>query len=75
MAVRKTREVPDFEGGTFKTTAIWDTFDYGQIEGDVRRLHSKIGKYEKEIGFDEIDPTVFVENPEMPRPEVQAADD
>ncbi|WP_295814867.1 acyl-ACP desaturase [uncultured Deinococcus sp.] len=80
--IRKTREVPDFEGHNPRTTAIWDTFDYGQIEGDVRRLHAKIGDYEKEIGFDQYDPTVFVENPEVPgrgQPEPggsgQAADD
>ncbi|MFC4639075.1 acyl-ACP desaturase [Deinococcus hohokamensis] len=65
--IRKTREVPDFDGGNFKTTAIWDTFDYGQVEGDVRRLHVKIQDYEKDIGFDLYDPTEFVENPEVPR--------
>ncbi|GGK28972.1 hypothetical protein GCM10008955_23380 [Deinococcus malanensis] len=73
--IRKTREVPDFDGGNFKTTAIWDTFDYGMVEGDVRRLHVKIQDYEKEIGFDQYDPTEFVENPEVPRREGAAADD
>ena len=73
--IRKTREVPDFEGGNFKTTAIFETFDYGQIEGDVRRLHTKIQDYEKEIGFDMVDPTEFIENPEVPRSDGQAADD
>ncbi|MEW6420768.1 MAG: acyl-ACP desaturase [Deinococcota bacterium] len=73
--IKKTREVPDFEGGNFKTTAIWDTFDYGAVEGDVRRLHVKIQEYEKEIGFDLYDPTEFVENPEVPKKPGQAADD
>lgn len=45
-----TREVPTFEGEATQRTAIWDTFDYGLIEGDVRRLHLKIRKYEEEIG-------------------------
>jgi len=73
--IRKTREVPDFEGKNARTTAIFDTFDYGQIEGDVRRLHVKIQDYEKEIGFDKLDPTEFVENPEVPKQGGQAADD
>ncbi|GGR94060.1 acyl-ACP desaturase [Deinococcus sedimenti] len=73
--IRRTREVPDFDGGNFKTTAIWDTFDYGAVEGDVRRLHVKIQEYEKEIGFDAIDPTEFIENPEVPREGPSAADD
>ncbi|WP_104989571.1 acyl-ACP desaturase [Deinococcus sp. NW-56] len=73
--IKKTREVPDFEGGNHKTTAIFDTFDYGAVEGDVRRLHAKIQDYEKEIGFDRFDPTEFVENPEVPKKEGQAADD
>ncbi|WP_420594926.1 acyl-ACP desaturase [Deinococcus sp.] len=73
--LKKTREVPDFDGGNFKTTVIWDTFDYGMVEGDVKRLHVKIQDYEKGIGFDDIDPTEFVKNPEAPQKIVQAADD
>ncbi|GEM47859.1 acyl-ACP desaturase [Deinococcus cellulosilyticus] len=67
--IKKTREVPDFEGEQARTTIIWDTFDYGAIEGDVKRLHVKIQDYEKKIGLDELDPTEFVENPEVPRKE------
>ena len=63
--IKNTRLVPTYEGDA-QLTAIWDSFDYGLVEGDVRRLHGKIGRYEEEIGFDEIDPTVFVENPEWP---------
>lgn len=76
--IRKTREVPDFEGGNFGTTAIWDTFDYGQVEGDVKRLHVKIEEYEKGIGFDLYDPTTFIANPAVPKSasgDGQAADD
>ena len=57
--------VPTSEGDTQLTT-IWNSFDYGLVEGDVRRLHGKIGKYESEIGCDTIDPTTFVPNPECP---------
>lgn len=77
--IRKTREVPDFDGHNHQTTAIFDTFDYGMVEGDVKRLHLKIQDYEKEIGFDTVDPTEFVENPAVPRTGSksggQAADD
>lgn len=64
--IKATREVPDFEGQTTQQTAIWTSFDYGLVEGDLRRLHVKIQDYEKEIGFAELDPTEFVENPEVP---------
>lgn len=66
--IRRTRLVPT-EDGVMRDTAIWDTFDYGLIEGDVKRLHRKIGAYEAEIGFDAIDPTTFVPNPEWPTSE------
>lgn len=57
--IRKTREVPDFEGNTVATTAIWDSFDYGLVEGDVKRLHAKIQKFETEIGFSQLDPSTL----------------
>ncbi|ADV67309.1 acyl-ACP desaturase [Deinococcus maricopensis] len=65
--IKATREVPDFEDDSRVQTIIWDTFDYGSVEGDVRRLHVKIQDYENEIGFSELDPTEFIENPEVPR--------
>lgn len=64
--IKATREVPTFEGDSTQQTAIWSSFDYGLVEGDVKRLHVKIEKYEQEIGFSELDPTEFVENPEVP---------
>ena len=65
--IKATREVPDFEGSGKIQTAIWDTFDYGAIEGDVKRLHVKIQDYEKGVGFDAVDPFEFVTNPEVPK--------
>ncbi len=67
--IKRTRLVPSPEeqGERLQQSAIFDTFDYGLIEGDVRRLHDKIGRYEKEIGFDELDATTFVANPEVPK--------
>jgi acyl-[acyl-carrier-protein] desaturase len=64
--IKKSREVPNFEEDGVVPTIIWDTFDYGAVEGDVKRLHAKIQDYEAGIGFDEIDSTEFVENPEVP---------
>lgn len=64
--IKATREVPDFEGRDKQPTAVWDSFDYGQVEGDVERLHVKIQRYEQEIGFADLDPTEFVVNPEVP---------
>ena len=63
--IKRTRIVP-LEGGGELGTAIWDSFDYGLVEGDVRRLYTRVADYEQEIGFADIDPTVFVRNPEVP---------
>lgn len=67
--IKATREIPDFDGEQKQQTAIWSSFDYGLVEGDIKRLHLKIHHYEKEIGFADLDPTEFVENPEVPRSE------
>ncbi len=64
--IKKTRLVPTDDESAMHQTALWDSYDYGLVEGDVKRLFGKIGKYEQEIGFDQIDPTVFVKNPEYP---------
>lgn len=64
--LKRTREVPGFDESDRHATAIWETFDYGQIEGDVQRLHLKINQFEAEIGFSDLDPTEFVPNPERP---------
>ncbi|MEX2534701.1 MAG: acyl-ACP desaturase [Trueperaceae bacterium] len=64
--LQRTRLVPTENGAAMQQTAIFDTFDYGLIEGDVKRLHQKVARYEAEIGFDEVDPMIFVPNPEVP---------
>lgn len=71
--LKRTREVPTEDGAKIQQTAIFETFDYGLVEGDVRRLHDKIVRYEAEIGFDEVDPTTFVRNPEVPEGEATEA--
>lgn len=64
--IKLTREVPTFDGDDKIPTIIWDTFDYGSISGDVKRLHAKIQQYEREVGLSELDPTEFVLNLEVP---------
>ena len=64
--LKLTREVPTFDAESIQQTAIWNSFDYGRVEGDVKRLHVRIQDYEREVGFSELDPTEFVANPEMP---------
>ncbi len=64
--LKQTREVPDFDANGTQQTAIWSSFDYGQVEGDVKRLHLRIGEHERLVGLSELDPTEFMANPEVP---------
>jgi acyl-[acyl-carrier-protein] desaturase len=61
--LRKCREIPNMDG-KFRTSAIFESIDFDFVENKVKSLFGKIGKYEKEIGFDEISETAFVENPD-----------
>jgi len=51
-----------------RLTALWDTFDTGEAERSVMRLHDKITDYEKSVGRDALDPLHFRSNPDWPRP-------
>lgn len=64
--IKRTRLVPTDDGRERQLTTLWDTFDYGQIEGDVKRLHDKIAAYEAAVGFDEVTPFSFFPNPAWP---------
>lgn len=59
QGIRKTRLVPD-ENGNMRETAIFPGLDFKHIEGSAKRLFGKIEAYEKEIGLNEVDPTVWV---------------
>jgi len=59
--IRQSRLVPD-ENGNLRETAIFDGIDFPSVERAVKRIYGRIQDHEKEIGFDEIDPTVFVPN-------------
>jgi acyl-[acyl-carrier-protein] desaturase len=72
--LKRTREVPTYDEAGIHPTAIWDTFDYGQVEADVQRLHLKIQQFEHEVGFADLDPTEFVANPDVPAGDNAASD-
>lgn len=57
--IKKLRQVPE-EDGALRHTTIVDTLDYAGVEEKVRRLFGRISDYEARVGFDKIDPTVFV---------------
>jgi acyl-[acyl-carrier-protein] desaturase len=57
--VRRSRQVPDGDGRE-RDTSLFSALDYGAVEEAVRRLHSRVGAYEREIGLADVDPTEFV---------------
>jgi acyl-[acyl-carrier-protein] desaturase len=57
--IKRIRSVPK-EDGTMQDTSIFEMLDYEGVTTRVQRLNEKISNYEKEIGIDEIDPTIFV---------------
>jgi acyl-[acyl-carrier-protein] desaturase len=57
--IKRTRIVPDPDGND-RHTATFDVFDYDAVEKAVKKLYGRVASYEKEVGFDEIDPTIFV---------------
>lgn len=59
--IERTRQVPTLDGQTIDT-GLFDVLDYDGVEQKVQKLFARIGKYEKQIGFDLIDPTHFVPN-------------
>jgi acyl-[acyl-carrier-protein] desaturase len=65
--LKRARAVPNGEG-EMRLTALWDTFDTGEAERSVMRLHDKITDYEKSVGRDALDPLCFQPNPDWPRP-------
>ena len=57
--IEKYRQVPDVDGN-LRNTAIFDLLDYEGVEKKVVKLFGRIEKYEQQVGFDKIFPTVFV---------------
>jgi acyl-[acyl-carrier-protein] desaturase len=57
--IKKSRLVPDQDGNP-RHTAIFDLFDYDSVEKAVKKLFGRVAGYEREVGFDRIDPTQFV---------------
>jgi len=65
--LKRARAIPN-DAGEMRLTALWDTFDTGEAERSVMRLHDKITDYEKSVGRDALDPLHFRSNPDWPRP-------
>jgi len=59
--IRRSRMVPD-ENGNLRETAIFDGIDFPSIEDKVKRIYRLIETHEKEVGFTDVDPTIFVPN-------------
>lgn len=57
--INRIRKVPTMEGG-MRETAIFDLLDVDGVEKKVQKLFGRIQDYEKQVGFDEINPTIFV---------------
>ena len=59
--IKRGRLVPD-ENGNLRDSAIFEGIDFGAIDGYVRRIYGRIERHEQEVGFWDVDPTVFVPN-------------
>lgn len=59
--IRRGRMVPD-ENGNLRDTAIFDGIDFPSIADKVRRIFGRIQTHEEEVGFSDVDPTIFVKN-------------
>jgi acyl-[acyl-carrier-protein] desaturase len=60
-AVRRSREVPDTQGG-MRSTAIFDSLDFHHIEDSVKKTYHRIGLYEKDAGIEAFSNVRFVPN-------------
>ncbi|MGH1366570.1 MAG: acyl-ACP desaturase [Calditrichia bacterium] len=59
QGIERIRKVPD-ENGDMRHTGLFDLLDYEGVESKVKRLFGRISDYEKEVGFDLINPTEFI---------------
>ena len=59
--IRRSRLVPD-ENGNLRETATFDGIDFPAIQDKVKRIFKVIEGHEKEVGFWDVDPTIFVPN-------------
>jgi acyl-[acyl-carrier-protein] desaturase len=59
--IKRSRLVPD-EDGNLRETAIFEGIDFPSIQGAVKRIFGRIEQHEREVGFWDVDPTIFVPN-------------
>lgn len=60
--LRESRMVPD-GGGNMRHTGIFESIDFGFVEGKVQRLFGKINDFERKIGVASEQMTRFLTNP------------
>ncbi|NDJ53396.1 MAG: acyl-ACP desaturase [Chloroflexi bacterium] len=58
--IKASRNIPDGDTGELRTSAFFTFFDYEVIEDAVKRLFTRVKGFEAKVGFDALDPTVFV---------------
>jgi acyl-[acyl-carrier-protein] desaturase len=59
--IKRSRMVPD-DDGNLRETAIFEGIDFPSIQGAVKRIFGRIEQHEREVGFWDVDPTIFVPN-------------
>ena len=59
--IKRGRLIPD-ENGNLRDSAIFEGIDFGVIQDSVKRIFGRIETHEREVGFWDVDPTVFVPN-------------
>jgi acyl-[acyl-carrier-protein] desaturase len=57
--VRQSRSVPDPDGNLV-SGALFDVLDYEALEAAVRRAYGRLSDYEREVGYQEVQPLRFV---------------
>jgi acyl-[acyl-carrier-protein] desaturase len=62
--IRASNRVPD-KDGRMRETSVIEGLNLSVVESALRRLFDRIGRYEDQVGFSDIDPTRFVPNPAL----------
>jgi acyl-[acyl-carrier-protein] desaturase len=57
--VRRSRLVPDIDGNSV-SSSLFDALDYEHLRAAVERLYARVGRFETEVGYSEVQPLYFV---------------
>lgn len=58
--IERIRQVPNISNDLMMNTAIFDLLNYEGVSNKVKSLFGRIQNYEEKIGFDKLDPTIFI---------------